>query len=115
LAWAVRGCLRWQEYGLGEPEKVSAATEAYRQEMDIIGAFLKDRCLVHKDAKVSAGQLYAAYKKWCDDNGERPLTQQKLGGALGDRNFRPYRTGRARSWLGLALRDTSDGSDVTLG
>jgi putative DNA primase/helicase len=115
LAWAVRGCLRWQEYGLGQPEKVSIATEAYRQEMDIIGAFLKDCCLVRKDGNVKAGQLYPAYKKWCDDNGERPLTQQKLGGALRDRSFRPYRTGRVRSWRGLALRDTSDGGDVTLG
>ena len=115
LAWAVRGCLRWQEYGLGQPEKVSTATEAYRQEMDIIGTFLKDRCLVRKNGSVKAGQLYATYKSWCDENGERPLTQQKLGGALGDRNFRRYRTGRVRSWLGLELSDMSGGGDATLG
>jgi putative DNA primase/helicase len=32
LAWAVRGCLDWQKYGLGEPEAVRAATDAYRAE-----------------------------------------------------------------------------------
>jgi excisionase family DNA binding protein len=30
LAWAVRGCLDWHKNGLGEPEEVRAATEAYR-------------------------------------------------------------------------------------
>jgi putative DNA primase/helicase len=115
LAWAVRGCLRWQEKGLGQPEKVSAATEAYREEMDVLGAFLKDRCVSRKDGRVAAGQLYEEYVKWCERTGERPLTQQKLGGALADRNFQRYRTGNLRSWLGLELRDTNDGSDATLG
>ncbi|MBV9452643.1 MAG: hypothetical protein JOZ19_00760 [Rubrobacter sp.] len=39
LAWAVRGCLDWQKNGLGEPEEVRAATEAYRAEMDVLVAF----------------------------------------------------------------------------
>jgi putative DNA primase/helicase len=36
LAWAVRGCLEWQEKGLGFPKAVSHATNAYREEMDIV-------------------------------------------------------------------------------
>ena len=115
LAWAVRGCLRWQKYGLGQPEKVSTATEAYRQEMDVFGAFLKDRCVISKNAQVPTGQLYSEYKKWCEETGERPLSQQKLGGALADRNFQPFRKSRLRGWVGLELRDMNDGSDATLG
>ena len=44
LAWAVQGCLVWQQQGLGVPEEVKAATDSYREEMDILGEFLKDRC-----------------------------------------------------------------------
>ncbi len=113
LAWAVRGCLRWQKSGLGQPEKVSTATAAYREEMDVIGTFLKDCCAVKKDARVAPANLYAAYKKWCEASGERPLTQQKLGTALEDRGFRAGRTGKMRFRCGLALRDTSDDSDAT--
>ena len=114
LAWAVRGCQRWQKYGLGQPEKISAATEAYRAEMDVFGAFLKDRCVSRADARVATGQLYTAYKKWCDDTGERPLSQQKLGGVLADRNFLPFRKSKTRGWIGLELRDMGDGSDAVL-
>jgi putative DNA primase/helicase len=114
LAWAVRGCLRWQKHGLGQPKEVSAATQEYREEMDVIGAFLKDRCIVKKEAKVRASDLYQAYKSWCEKNGERPLTQQKLGVALADRNFRRYRTGTARMWLGIYCSDSNDGGDTVL-
>jgi hypothetical protein len=47
---------------------------------------------------VPAGRLYATYKFWAENNGEHPLTQQKLGTALADRGFRPYRTGSGRGW-----------------
>ena len=32
LAWAVRGCVKWQEKGLGEPTEVLEATQEYREE-----------------------------------------------------------------------------------
>src|SRR5438128_2727196 len=40
LAWAVRGCLRYRERGLEPPKMIRAATAAYRQESDRLGAFL---------------------------------------------------------------------------
>jgi len=114
LAWAVRGCLRWQKYGLGRPQEVETATANYREEMDVLGAFLNDCCVKSKHGRLPAKELYAAYKPWAENNGERALTQQQLGTALADRGFRPYRTGSVRGWCGLALRDTSDASDMSL-
>ena len=115
LAWAVRGCLRWQKDGLGQPEPVSVATQEYREEMDTLGAFLKDRCITQERAKVRSGELYTAYKSWCESNGERPLTQQKLGTALAERGFAAYRTARERGWMGIQLGDASDGGDANSG
>jgi len=40
LAWAVRGCLAWQQEGLPVPEEVQQATAGYREEMDTFGRFL---------------------------------------------------------------------------
>jgi P4 family phage/plasmid primase-like protien len=48
LAWAVRGCLQWQggdgEGGLQEPEAVTAASEAYRSDSDVLGEFIAECC-----------------------------------------------------------------------
>lgn len=115
LAWAVRGCLNWQKRGLGQPERVSETTEAYREEMDVLGAFLKERCVIGDNARVATGRLYSVYTKWCEDTGERPLSQQKLGGALEERNFQRFRKNNLRGWKGLQVRDMGDGSDAVLG
>jgi putative DNA primase/helicase len=114
LAWAVRGCLNWRKEGLGQPDEVMAATEAYREEMDLLGGFLKDRCVVRADLREAAATLYSNYKSWCESNGERPLTQQRFGVALADRGFTPNRTRRARFWKGLKCGDEGDASDMVL-
>ena len=61
LAWAVRGALEWQRQGLNAPAAVLAATETYRGEMDTLGDFLEERCVVETEASVSAKAIYTAY------------------------------------------------------
>jgi putative DNA primase/helicase len=114
LAWAVRGCLKWRKEGLGQPDEVIAATQAYREEMDVLGGFLKDRCVERVDLREAAATLYSNYTNWCESNGERPLTQQRFGVALADRGFTPNRTRRARFWMGLKCGDRGDASDTVL-
>lgn len=38
LVWAVDGCLKWLKNGLSIPDEVTAATAAYKGEMDVISA-----------------------------------------------------------------------------
>lgn len=108
LAWAVRGCLDWQQHGLNEPAAVRAATQAYRTEMDTLAAFMSDCCVVRPGIVVKAGELYKAYTTWCEDNGERPISQRRLGQKLDERGFERRRT-FANGWirLGLGLLSTS--------
>lgn len=80
LAWAVRGCLAWQREGLRAPERVSRATDAYRQEMDVLADFLAERCELDPAATVPARALYGAYTAWAQEAGERrPLTAREFG------------------------------------
>src|SRR5262249_6460240 len=46
LAWCVRGCLEWQESGLGSPDVVTDTTNQYRREEDVIGGFLSESCVL---------------------------------------------------------------------
>lgn len=117
LAWAVRGCLAWQRHGLGVPAEVRAATEGYREEMDVVGAFLAERCVMKVGARVASGALFTAYEGWCEENGERPLSAKGLAMRLGERGLARARgTGGTRVWSGLGLRaDGRDGDDLPEG
>jgi putative DNA primase/helicase len=126
LAWAIEGCLEWRREGLQAPEAVRQATGAYRAEMDVLGAFLRDCCELCAEYNVAAKDLYAAYKFWCEENGERPETQRRLGSRLTERGgFERYRGGSdgGHRWRGVQLltfwkarisRD-SDPSDMKVG
>jgi putative DNA primase/helicase len=106
LAWIVRGCLAWQREGLQAPEEVRQATKAYRAEMDILAAFLADCCVRGEDEEEFAGELWGAWKRWCEETGEQHGTQKRFGGRLAERGFlnhRDSRTGR-KVWSGLSLR-----------
>jgi putative DNA primase/helicase len=108
LAWAVRGCLAWQREGLKPPADVTHATEAYRAEMDVLAAFLTDCCVVHRNARVKASELYQTYTQWCEDNGEQTENQRSLGMHLTERGFERKRgTAGVHIWEGIGLL-TSD-------
>ncbi len=106
LAWAVEGCLEWQREGLRAPEEVRQATREYRVEMDVLAAFLEDCCERAEKKRAYAGELWDAWKRWCEETGERPESQKRFGGRLSERGFlndRDSRTGR-KVWFGLSLR-----------
>jgi putative DNA primase/helicase len=105
LAWAVQGCLAWQRRGLGAPEEVKEATDSYREEMDVLGEFLKDRCRVSTDAKVSSKDLFEAYSAWCEANGQEPVGQRAFVSTLKEKGFKRSRVGHVgvRGWIGVEL------------
>lgn len=106
LAWAARGCRDYQGLDLNPPDRVRGAVGAYRLEMDLLGNFLEDCCDQDARATDTASDLYAAYVRWCEDNGEHPWTKRTFGLRLQDRGFTPHKgTGGTRAWKGLRLQD----------
>jgi len=103
LAWAIRGCREWQEHGLDTPNVVQDATAAYRTEMDILGGFIEDYCIVASATQTTIKGLYAAYGDWCEANGERALSKNVFSARLAERGFEPNRIGRARGYRGIGL------------
>lgn len=114
LRWAVEGCLLWRKEGLGEPEEVKAATQNYRDEMDVLGRFIEDRCVLHERATALATPLYEAYQKWCEETGETEETQNKFGRRLRERGLGQDREKGTRRtmWLGIGLWQPTDPQDV---
>ncbi len=105
LAWLVRGCLEWQREGLGMPDAVRRATASYRSEMDVLGEFLDDCCLIGSRLETPVKMLHEAYKAWCEANGDKPVSKRALGMRLLERGMTQGRaTGGVRLWTSIGLR-----------
>jgi putative DNA primase/helicase len=87
LRWAVAGCLAWQQNGLQPPGEVLEATSDYQSEMDVLGEWVEERCVVGPTCEARAGDLYGSYKAWATDRSEKPMTQTKFGVRLAERGF----------------------------
>jgi putative DNA primase/helicase len=104
LAWAVQGGLNWQKSGLAEPKAVTAATQGYREEMDTVGRFLEEECDLGGDYDTTSKALYDAYKKWCQDRQEEPVSAKQLGSALRKKGLQDTKVDRQRGWHGINFK-----------
>jgi putative DNA primase/helicase len=105
LAWAVKGAWDWSKLGLWSPEDVTSATRAYRDDMDVIGSFLDEYCIMDNTARTRSGEIYQGYTAWSLRAGERPMTQRALSNVLKERGFEVYMSHGSRYWRGLELRE----------
>jgi putative DNA primase/helicase len=87
LAWAVEGCIRWQEDGLSAPLAVEEATEEYRTESDDLGRFLVERCVSEVGSTVRARPLYVAYCGWCEATGERQVSEKRFSHRMVEKGY----------------------------
>jgi len=105
LAWAVRGCMIWQQSGLGTCLVVEEDTMEYREEQDKFGSFLEERIELEDPAATATSRdLYAAYASWCEENGERPMTSTSFGLKLKERGFSKMKSTRPITWSGLKVK-----------
>lgn len=109
LAWMVQGCIEWQRRRLSDvPTIVAKQTEEYREEMDTLGQWLGDCCIVKPNVEAKCGELYENYRTWATENGLRPCANRALGRRLSERGFGERKgTGGARYRVGLALMEST--------
>lgn len=111
LAWAVRGCLEWQQRGLDEPEAVTRAIASYRTSQDLLALWLADECQEGAGLQSTSSDLYSSYQWWAGRNGGKDLSHEEFGRLLAERGFerdRQYISGkRFRVWVGLRAEERS--------
>lgn len=115
LAWIVRGAVMWSREGLGTAEKIRTAVAAYRDQMDVLGSFLSDRCVQEGKASVGSTVLYQAYKAWAEASGETALSQKVLSTQIEERGFKKRKTNTGKVFHGLRLRNQDEPWQGTLG
>lgn len=106
LAWLVEGAKRWHSQGLPASKTVADATKAWREELDRLRVYLDERTEKATDAEgyVLNKNLYEAYKSWCDENGERALSQPKFSAQMEAMSYQKEHTKSGNVWRGLRFR-----------
>lgn len=106
LAWAVQGCLLWQQEGLTMPDFVTEATREYKDEMDSFATFFFECCDARESGRVSNKLLRAKYDEWCRENGEYTLSQRPFSQKLIERGYvkKNSSANGAIEWHGFVLR-----------
>lgn len=108
LNWALEGCLAWRKHGLGTCKAVEIATDRWRADVDIVGAFLDEHYERTDDGKVEADVLRANYEDFCKQHGEKPLVPSEFGKEL-KRHGLVKTTYKPYAYRGLRRRDQPQG------
>ena len=105
LRWAVEGCLAWQKDGLAEPEEITTATEEYQADSDIVQRFLEDRTINEPLGEIKASNLFGAFRRWCEINGELSMNQNRFGRRITTKGFERERQNTGFFYQGLMFRE----------
>jgi len=89
LNWALAGLAEYHEVGLRPPERVYAATAAYREEMDPVGQQLKGQGWATSRLRaVPLTTMYDSWNSWRDKNNVRDtLTIQQYSAELAAKGY----------------------------
>lgn len=104
LNWLLQGTMRWFNEGLKAPSVITRATDEYRAEMDIIGNFIKERCVQIAGVEIKAREFFKCYQDWCNENNEHAVSERMLGLRLKDMGFGQKRSNDGRYWQGIHLK-----------
>ena len=102
LAWAIEGCRQWQQLGLEPPNKVLAATNNYRADMDWFKAWIDDSGIeLGNGLMMLTSDLQRSYRTWATDNGDTPVDRRVLAKELLGNGCTPKKFNSAHWWRGL--------------
>jgi putative DNA primase/helicase len=104
LNWILEGTVRWCGERLKTPLVITNATDEYRGEMDVIGNFIRERCVQGPGCSIRARELFKVYQDWCDENNEHACSERILGLRLKELGIEQKRMGDGRYWQGLMIK-----------
>ena len=87
LTWLVQGALEYQRVGLSVPALVKEAKAAYKEDMDLLGDWLKECCLNTPGAFATNAELWASWQDFAQARGELRFisSSRSLGHKLANR------------------------------
>jgi putative DNA primase/helicase len=105
LNWALAGLAAYRERGLNPPKTVLISTQEYREDMDVVGQWIAERCELDPQACVPTRALHNDYSEWAVEEVGWELKMPRFRRQLSDRGFAAAKgTHGQRMVLGLRLK-----------
>jgi len=116
LNWCLDGLARLKERGRFEiPERVKQSGQDFRESNDVVNAFILECCVLGYKLSISGGELYKAYKKWCEQNGHKPLSNTRIRDDYQRLGLEKYLSNGHARWRGIDLNDEWKDDQAPLG
>lgn len=103
LAWAIRGCLDWQENGLIRPAKMLRETEEYFASEDVFANWMEENCDLGPDNMAMSSDLLNNLNYFLRRQGRARWTTNQFADEMKSRGFSQKRTAGGNVWLGIDL------------
>jgi len=114
LGWALDGLDRLTRRGkFTTPASSDEATAVLLDLSSPVAAFVRDECKRGPTCEIGVQELYAAWRRWCEANGNRPRASSTFGRDLRAvipevRNIRPPHN-QPRRYAGVTLKNHHNG------
>jgi putative DNA primase/helicase len=87
---------------------VLASTKEYREDMDVVGQWIAERCEVDLKASVPTGEAYFDYSQWAEDEVGWEFKKLTFRRNISDRGFPAEKGTHGRRMIrGLRLKSTA--------
>ena len=103
LSWAVQGAIEWYKHGLTFPDAVIQASRGWREDADLLGRFIDEKCITAELFEVKSSELYRAYKNYCEEGGERYDPANKFAMQMQENGFEKKKRKNGNYWLGIKV------------
>lgn len=101
------GLRDWADEGLVEPDDVTEATKAYRDESDPLGRFLGHCVEAAPGERVQSSVMFATFKAWGTVNDGPDWSNKGFSAAMSDRGFAKKQSD-VMWWLNVRLKKRAD-------
>jgi putative DNA primase/helicase len=103
LAWMIEGCLAWQRDGLKPPKAVTAATESYLADQNLIAQFLEECCEFASESTLTA-RLFTVWVEWTRRAGEQAGRRKEFVDAMENQLGKQTHTNQGAAFVGVKLK-----------
>lgn len=117
LGWMIQGAVRlYKEFQdkLPKPKCLEEALSDYKKELDVIVAFLNDRCIPFPDMQVDAATLYQEYKDWAKNNSEYLFSESRFKQEMPKKGYKLVKD-LNKGWVYVGIKLAKDERGIIFG